>query len=69
MSDNSLNPGINYIDNSKIHLKFDGSCLKQEKVSFAYKQGQVYIYIVFEINLLSYTVAQDFVRKLFIWIC
>ena len=22
-SDNSLNPGINYIDNAKIHLKFD----------------------------------------------
>ena len=34
MYDNSLNPGINYIDNSKIQLKFDGSCLKQESLIY-----------------------------------
>ena len=27
--DNSLNSGINYIDNSKTPFKFDESCLKQ----------------------------------------
>ena len=37
-SDNSLNPGISYIDNARIRVKFDGSCLKQEKVTLTHKQ-------------------------------
>ena len=27
-SNNSLNPGLNYINNAKIQVQFDGSCLK-----------------------------------------
>ena len=30
-SDNSLNSRINYIDNAKMQVTFDGSCLKQKK--------------------------------------
>ena len=30
-SDDSLNPGINYFDNSNIQIKFDGNSLKQKK--------------------------------------
>ena len=38
MSDNVLNPGINYFDNARIRVKFDGSFLKQEQVSFTHKK-------------------------------
>ena len=31
--DNSLNPQISYFDNSRIEIKFDGYCLKQDKVT------------------------------------
>ena len=30
-SDDILNPGVNYTDNGKKRVKFDGSCLKHEK--------------------------------------
>ena len=33
-SDNRLNPTTSYIDNGYIRVKFDGSCLKQEKITF-----------------------------------
>ena len=33
-SNNSLNPGKNYINNDKISVKIDKNCLKQEKVTF-----------------------------------
>ena len=56
-SDNSLNLGINYFDNAKIRVKFDGNCLKQEKVPFTHKQV-VIIYIVYEINLWPFIVGQ-----------
>ena len=38
-SGNSLNPGIDYVDKSKIKMqvKFDGYCLKQEKVASTHK--------------------------------
>ena len=32
MSDNSLNPGLNYFDNASKQVKFDGNCLKQENL-------------------------------------
>ena len=50
-SDNSLNPRINYIDNAKILVTYDGSCLNQEKVkvTFPYK-AVLKLYIVSEIN-------------------
>ena len=36
-SDNSLNPEINYTDSFIIRVKFDWSCLKEEKVAFDHK--------------------------------
>ena len=49
--DNSLNPEANYNDNVKIQETFDGSCLKQEKVTLACKPK---VNIVYEINLWPY---------------
>ena len=60
--DNSLNPGINYIDNAKIRARFDGSCLKQVKLTFAHKKV-VNIYIVYQRNLRLFTVGEDFVLE------
>ena len=51
-SNNSLGPSINDI-NTKLRVKFSGSCLKQERVAFKYKHV-VDIYFVYEINLWSY---------------
>ena len=46
-SDNSLNPLIDYVDN-KIRLKFNGSCLKQQKV--LHTHGKVVnVYIAYEL--------------------
>ena len=44
------NPEINYINNAKIRFKFDGSCLKQDKLTFTPKAALKF-YIVFEINV------------------
>ena len=55
---NSLAPALNYI-NTKSWVKFNGSCLKQEKVTFTYKKV-VNIYIVYEINVWSYTQGVSF---------
>ena len=50
-SDNSLNPLIGYV-NDKIRLKFNGSCLKQPKLS--YTLGKVInVYIVYELGAFS----------------
>ena len=48
-SDNSLYPGLNYINNAKILVKFDTSCLKQQKSLFT-DEKVMNIYIVYEIN-------------------
>ena len=37
-SDNSLTPSINYYNASKIRVKFTGSCLKQDKVTFNHRK-------------------------------
>ena len=49
-SDNSPNQGINYTNNAKIRVKFDGNCLEQEKVIFTYKT-MLHFHTVCEINL------------------
>ena len=50
-SDNSLNPLIGYV-NDKIRLKFNGSCLKQPKLS--YTHGKVInVYIDYELGASS----------------
>ena len=52
-----LNLGINYFDDFRIRVNFDGNCLKQEKVTFTQKQV-VNIYIVCYIYLWQFTVVQ-----------
>ena len=47
-SDNSLKLGINYTGNTKIQLEFNGSRLKQEKITFNHKII-LNFYIVYEI--------------------
>ena len=45
---NFLSPSLNYLD-TKIRVKFRGSCLKQDKTT--YTHGKIVnIYIVYEIN-------------------
>ena len=49
-SNNSLASVLNHI-HSKSKVKFDGSCIKQDKVTFTLKQV-VNVYIVCEINFV-----------------
>ena len=49
---------LNYI-NTKLQIKFDESCLKEDKVKFTNKQV-VNIYILYEKNLWSFNVGKDF---------
>ena len=49
-SNSSYSPTLHYI-NTKIPVKFDGSCIKQDKLAFNYKTV-VNIYTVYEINNL-----------------
>ena len=46
--DNSLPPTLDYVGN-KIKVKFDGSCLKQDKITFTHGTI-VNIYIVYELS-------------------
>ena len=57
-SNNSLAPVLNYIS-TKLQVKFNGSCLKQDKVTFAHKKVMT-IYIVYQINLWPFSVCKDF---------
>ena len=58
-SNNSVSSTLHYI-NTKIRVKFDGSCIKQDKLAFNYKTV-VNIYIVYEIkNLWSFRESTDF---------
>ena len=54
-SNKDLSTAINQID-TKLHVKFDGNCLTQGKVTFTHKK-EVNIYIVYSMNLWSYTWA------------
>ena len=57
-SNSSRDPVLKYI-NTKPRVKFDGSCLKQDKVTFTHKQV-VLIYTVYEMYLWPFTVGKDF---------
>ena len=48
--------------NTKLRVNFDGSCLKQDKVSFTQYQV-VNIYTVCEINMCLFTNGKDFVLE------
>ena len=50
IDDNSLAPTLDYVGN-KIKVKFDGSCLKQDKITFTHGTI-VNIYIVYELTIL-----------------
>ena len=51
---NFLSPSLNYLD-SKIRLRFSGSCLKQDKIT--YTHGKIVnIHIVYEINKKDNTI-------------
>ena len=56
-SDNSLSPALSYIGN-KTRVKFQGDCLKPDKVSFTHGKT-VNIYIVHEINFWNYVGSSD----------
>ena len=58
-SNNNLTPGFNYI-NTRARVKFNGTCLKQDKVTFTHKQV-ANIYIVYVIDLWPFIVGKDFV--------
>ena len=47
--DNSLNPRLDYFNNSKFRLKFDGNCLKSDGVRFSAKKI-ISFYITFEMK-------------------
>ena len=51
---NFLTPSLNYLG-TKIRLKFSGSCLKQDKVTYTHGK-LVNIYIVYEINKTDNTI-------------
>ena len=73
-SDNSHNPGIDYFDNSEIRVRFDGHCLKQEKVTFTHKQviNISILYEIFDIYEKFVTVcccSRFYFRKIFVWNC
>ena len=57
-TNNSIAPVLYYI-NTKSRVKFDGSCLKQDKATFTHKK-MVNIYFVYEINLWPFNVDKYF---------
>ena len=52
---NSLAPSLNYI-NTNVQVNFDGSCLKQEKITFTDKK-EIHIYTVYEIKIWVFAQA------------
>ena len=57
-SHNFFNPLLNYYLGTKIRVEFSVSCLKQDKVTYAYG-NVVNIYIVYEINENGNTSTND----------
>ena len=55
---NSLAPALHLI-NTKLRVKFNSHCLKQDKVTFTHKIV-VNFHLVYEINLLLYIQGADF---------
>ena len=61
-ADNSFAAKLTYIHNPKIAVKFEGNCLKQEKVSFTHR-NVVNIFIVYELVVWSRHLGTDFTLK------
>ena len=54
---NFLNPSLNYLG-TKIRVRFSGSCLKQDKIT--YTHGKIVnIYFIYEINKKDNTISSD----------
>ena len=58
-ADNSLAPFMNSFDNSNIELKFKRSCLKQDEITFTYR-NVVNLYIGYEIKLCPHGPRTEF---------
>ena len=56
-SDNSVAQALSYIGN-KTRVKFDGDCLKQDKITFTHEKT-VNIYIIYEISLWNHVDSSD----------
>lgn len=57
MSDESIKPPtLNYFDNCKFWVEFNGSCVKADGVSFFSPNEIVNVYIAFEIKSLAFYV-------------
>ena len=54
-SDNSLVPALSYIG-TKTRVKFDGGCLKQDKITFTHEKV---VYNIYKINLWNYVDSRD----------
>ena len=54
---NFVSPSLNYLS-TKIRVKFNGSCLKQDKTTYTHGKI-VIIYIVYEINKKDNTIISD----------
>ena len=57
-SNDTLAPTLNYI-NTKLQAKLEGSCLKQDKVTYTQKK-MVNIYVAYEMNLWPFNFCKDF---------
>ena len=56
-SENSVAPALSYLG-KKIRVKFDGSCIKHDKITFIHRKTLT-IYIVYETNLQNYVDSSD----------
>ena len=56
-ANNFLTPSLNYLG-TKIRVKFNGSCLKQDKVTYTHRK-KINIYFVYEINKRNNTIISD----------
>ena len=65
-SDDSLNPGLDYTDNAKIEVKFDGSSLKQGKVTFS-QNAILNFHVVYEMNLWPLNLESKFALLIFLF--
>ena len=59
----SVCPKLTWMNNSKIKLKFKGSCLKQEDKTPYTPKNVVNLYIVYELDVWSRDLNNDFTLK------
>ena len=60
-ANNSFAPKLTFIQNVKIAVKFEGYCLKQEKISFTLG-NVVSIFLIYELNIWLLEVNTDFLQ-------